>query len=130
MGERNGRAGQAELRPVSVATAPPRYFRKRYVTAGDRKWVVLPPGRKEARCRTTKTSESGAGGGPGAGIKAQGLGLGASCDVCLPLSRSFDGDDFDDVEEDEGLDDLENVEEVGALQGPAGWPAVALAVDL
>ena len=25
---------------------------------------------------------------------------------------SFDGDDFDDVEEDEGLDDLENAEEV------------------
>lgn len=61
VGERNGRAGQAELRPVSVATAPPGYFRKRYVTAGDRKWVVLPPGRKEARCRTTRTSESGAG---------------------------------------------------------------------
>lgn len=30
------------------------------------------------------------------------------------LSRSFDGDDFDDVEEDEGLEDLENAEEVGA----------------
>lgn len=27
-------------------------------------------------------------------------------------SSSFDGDDFDDVEEDEGLDDLENAEEV------------------
>lgn len=26
---------------------------------------------------------------------------------------SFDGDDFDDVEEDEGLDDLENAEEEG-----------------
>ncbi|XP_013919236.1 PREDICTED: DNA-directed RNA polymerases I, II, and III subunit RPABC2, partial [Thamnophis sirtalis] len=26
---------------------------------------------------------------------------------------NFDGDDFDDVEEDEGLDDLENVEEEG-----------------
>ena len=26
--------------------------------------------------------------------------------------HSFDGDDFDDVEEDEGLDDLENAEEV------------------
>lgn len=30
---------------------------------------------------------------------------------CYPL-YSFDGDDFDDVEEDEGLDDLENAEEV------------------
>lgn len=50
--------------------------------------------------------------------------------MCLPLSRSFDGDDFDDVEEDEGLDDLENVEEVGALQDPAGWPASGLSVDL
>lgn len=27
---------------------------------------------------------------------------------------SFDGDDFDDVEEDEGLDDLENAEEVSS----------------
>lgn len=26
--------------------------------------------------------------------------------------HSFDGDDFDDVEEDEGLDELENAEEV------------------
>lgn len=32
----------------------------------------------------------------------------------VSLSRSFDGDDFDDVEEDEGLEDLENAEEVGA----------------
>lgn len=42
---------------------------------------------------------------------------------CVCLCRSFDGDDFDDVEEDEGLEDLENAEEVGApwaaaLAGP------------
>uniref|UniRef100_A0A8C4MI81 RNA polymerase II, I and III subunit F n=1 Tax=Equus asinus asinus TaxID=83772 RepID=A0A8C4MI81_EQUAS len=31
----------------------------------------------------------------------------------LFFSYSFDGDDFDDVEEDEGLDDLEKAEEEG-----------------
>lgn len=34
----------------------------------------------------------------------------------LFLSSSFDGDDFDDAEEDEGLDDLENAEEVSHLK--------------
>lgn len=32
--------------------------------------------------------------------------------VYLWLSFSFDDGDFDDAEEDEGLDDLENVEDV------------------
>ena len=33
-------------------------------------------------------------------------------DNCPYNEDNFDGDDFDDVEEDEGLDDLENAEEV------------------
>lgn len=34
------------------------------------------------------------------------------CSRSGPCLCSFDGDDFDDGEEDEGLDDLENAEEV------------------
>ncbi|XP_034632745.1 DNA-directed RNA polymerases I, II, and III subunit RPABC2 isoform X1 [Trachemys scripta elegans] len=45
-----------------------------------------------AACPTTRTSEKEAG---------------------ARVRPGFDGDDFDDVEEDEGLDDLENAEEEG-----------------
>lgn len=50
--------------------------------------------------------------------------------VCL--SRSFDGDDFDDVEEDEGLEDLENAEEVRApwTAGLAGLGRLCLSGGL
>uniref|UniRef100_A0A8C3KPG8 DNA-directed RNA polymerases I, II, and III subunit RPABC2 n=8 Tax=Neoaves TaxID=3078114 RepID=A0A8C3KPG8_9CHAR len=99
------------------------------VTAGSRKWFLLPPDR-EATCLTTRTSESGVGWGwegraKRGGVvvyRAPGRRVGGS--RCRPgparpgprrvcPSRSFDGDDFDDVEEDEGLEDLENAEEEG-----------------